>query len=78
MSGDAVNVSLVVIRAIHFAATAITAGVLIFRAVVAEPAPDSAGAARVVVMAQLFVPHGSASQSPWHPVRSGSCCRPQP
>jgi copper resistance protein D len=53
MSGDAVNVSLVVIRAIHFAATAITAGVLIFRAVVAEPTPDSAGAARVVVMAQI-------------------------
>ncbi len=53
MSGDAVNVSLIVIRAIHFAATAITAGVLIFRVVVAEPAPDSAVAARVVVMAQI-------------------------
>lgn len=53
MSGDAVNVSLIVIRAIHFAATAITAGVLIFRAVVAEPALDSAGAARVAVMAQI-------------------------
>ena len=49
MSGDAVNVSLIVIRAIHFAATAITAGVLIFRALVAESALDSAGAARVVV-----------------------------
>ena len=53
MSGDAVNASLIVIRAIHFAATAITAGILIFRVVVAEPAPDSAGAARVVVMAQI-------------------------
>ena len=53
MTGDAVNVSLIVIRAIHFAATAITAGVLIFRAVVAEPALHSAGAARVVVMAQI-------------------------
>jgi copper resistance protein D len=52
MFGDA-NVSLIVIRAIHFAATAVTAGVLIFRAVVAEPALDSAGAARVVVMAQI-------------------------
>jgi putative copper resistance protein D len=53
MSEDAVNVSLIVIRAIHFAATAITAGVLIFRALVAESALDSAGAARVVVMAQI-------------------------
>jgi len=53
MSGDAVNVSLIVIRAMHFAATAITAGVLIFRTAVAEPALLSAGAARAVVMAQI-------------------------
>ena len=53
MPGDAANVSLIVVRAIHFVGTAITAGVLIFRAVVAEPALDSAGAARVVVMAQI-------------------------
>ena len=53
MSGDAVNVSLIVIRAIHFAATAVTAGVLIFRTAVAEPALLSTGAARAVVMAQI-------------------------
>ena len=54
MSGDAVNVSLIVIRAIHFAATAITAGVLIFRTLVAEPALRSAAAARAIVMAQIL------------------------
>ncbi len=53
MSGDAVNVALIAIRAIHFAATAITAGVLIFRTLVAEPALRSAAAARAVVMAQI-------------------------
>ena len=53
MSGDAVNVALIVIRAIHFAATAITAGVLIFRTLVAEPALRSAAAARAVVMAKI-------------------------
>src|SRR6476646_11855000 len=53
MPGDAANVSLIVVRAIHFVGTAITAGVLIFRAVVAEPALHSAGDVRVVVMAQI-------------------------
>lgn len=53
MSGDDINISLIGIRAIHFAATAIASGVLIFRAAVAEPALDAAGAARVVVMAQI-------------------------
>src|SRR5258705_1328578 len=53
MPGDAATVSLIVVRAIHFVGTGITAGVLIFRAVVAERALDSAGAARVVVMAQI-------------------------
>ena len=36
--GADVDGPLVVIRAIHFAATAVTAGTLIFRSVVAEPA----------------------------------------
>jgi putative copper resistance protein D len=54
MSGDAVNVSLIVIRAIHFAATAITAGVLIFGALVAAPALRSAATARAIVMAQIL------------------------
>ena len=38
MAGDAVNDPLIVIRAIHFAATALTTGTLVFRAVVADPA----------------------------------------
>lgn len=54
MSGDAVNVSLIVIRAIHFAATTITAGVLIFGTLVAAPALRSAAAARAIVMAQIL------------------------
>jgi copper resistance protein D len=36
--GEGIDAPLVVIRAIHFAATAVTAGTLIFRAAVAEPA----------------------------------------
>ncbi|WP_247342033.1 MULTISPECIES: copper homeostasis membrane protein CopD [unclassified Bradyrhizobium] len=55
MLGDAVNVSLIVVRAIHFAATAITVGVLIFRAVMAQPAPHLTGAARILVMEQMIV-----------------------
>src|SRR5207245_9344231 len=55
MPGDAVNVSLIVVRAIHFAATAITVGVLIFGAVVAQPALHSTGAARILVMGQMIV-----------------------
>lgn len=42
------NDPLIVIRALHFAATAVTAGTLIFRVVVAEPALHSAAAAPVV------------------------------
>ena len=53
MPADAVSALLFVIRAIHFAATAITAGVLIFRTAVAEPALHSVGAARAVVMAPI-------------------------
>lgn len=46
--------SLIVIRAIHFAATAVTAGTLIFRVVVAEPALRSVGAAATVVRIQTL------------------------
>jgi putative copper resistance protein D len=46
---------LVVIRAIHFAATAITAGTLIFRAMVAEPALRSTQVATTVVRSQILL-----------------------
>jgi putative copper resistance protein D len=52
--GDGVNGPLVVVRAVHFAATAITAGSLIFRAAVAEPALRSAEAAASVVRRQTL------------------------
>ena len=48
------NDPLIVIRAIHFAATTITAGTLIFRAVVAEPALRSAEAAASVIQTQIL------------------------
>ncbi len=48
------NDPLIVIRAIHFAATTITAGTLIFRAVVAEPALRSVGAAALVIRTQIL------------------------
>ena len=41
------NDALVIVRAIHFAATAVVAGALIFRAMVAEPASRSAEAVAV-------------------------------
>jgi copper resistance protein D len=50
--GDGVNGPLAIVRAVHFAATATTAGTLIFRAVVAEPASRSAQAAALVVGTQ--------------------------
>jgi copper resistance protein D len=53
MAGDAVNGSLIVIRAIHFAATALTTGTLMFQAVVADPALHSAEAAATVMRAQI-------------------------
>jgi putative copper resistance protein D len=53
MAGDAVNDSLIVIRAIHFAATALTTGTLVFRAVVADPALRSAEAEATVMRAQI-------------------------
>ena len=52
--GDGVNGPLVMVRAVHFAATATTAGTLIFRAVVAEPASRSTPAAISVVRSQIL------------------------
>jgi putative copper resistance protein D len=51
--GDGVNGPLAIVRAVHFAATAITAGALIFRAVVAEPALRFARVAAPVVRTQI-------------------------
>jgi putative copper resistance protein D len=51
--GDGMNAPLVIVRAVHFAATAITAGALIFRAVVAEPALRFARVAAPVVRTQI-------------------------
>jgi len=53
MTGDGVNDPLIVIRAIHFAATAITTGTLMFQAVVAEPALHSAETAAAAVRTQI-------------------------
>jgi copper resistance protein D len=53
MAGDAVNDPLIVIRAIHFAATALTTGTLVFRAVVADPALLSAEAVAAVMRTQI-------------------------
>jgi putative copper resistance protein D len=52
--GAGVDGPLVVIRAIHFAATATTTGTLIFRAVVAEAASGSATPAAIVVRTQTL------------------------
>jgi putative copper resistance protein D len=51
--GAAIDGPLVIIRAIHFAATAMSAGALIFRAAVAEPALRSTPAATTVVRSQI-------------------------
>jgi copper resistance protein D len=51
--GAAIDGPLVVTRAIHFAATAVSAGALIFGAVVAEPALRSTPAATTVVRSQI-------------------------
>jgi putative copper resistance protein D len=53
--GAGIDGPLVVIRAIHFAATAMTAGALIFRAVVAEPALRSTPVATTVVRSQILL-----------------------
>ena len=52
--GAGVDGPLVVIRAIHLAATAMTAGPLIFRAVLAEPALGSTPVATTVVRSQVL------------------------
>src|SRR5258708_4745547 len=53
--GEGTNEPLIVIRAIHFAATAMTAGALIFRAVVAEPALGLTPVATTVVRSQILL-----------------------
>ncbi len=53
--GARVDGPLVVIRAIHFSATAIIAGSLIFRAVVAEPALRSTQVTTTVVRSQILL-----------------------
>ncbi len=50
-----INTPLVVIRAIHFAATAVTSGALIFRAVVAEPVMGSKHPATMLVRSQILL-----------------------
>jgi len=52
--GAGIDGPLVVIRAIHFAATATTTGTLVFRAVVAEAASRSATPAAVIVRTQTL------------------------
>jgi putative copper resistance protein D len=53
--GAGVDGPLIIIRAIHFAATAVVAGSLIFRAVVAEPALGSTQVATTVVRSQILL-----------------------
>jgi copper resistance protein D len=53
MAGDALNDPLIITRAIHFAATAVTTGTLVFRTVVAQPALDSAEAVAGAVRTQI-------------------------
>ena len=53
MPGDALNDPLIITRAIHFAATAITTGTLVFQTVVAEPALRSADAVASAVRTQI-------------------------
>jgi putative copper resistance protein D len=53
--GVGIDGPMVVIRAVHFAATAILAGTLIFRAAVAEPALRLASIATAVVRSQILL-----------------------
>src|SRR5260370_16266164 len=53
--GAGVDGPMIIIRAIHFAATAVVAGSLIFRAVVAEPALGSTQVATTVVRSQILL-----------------------
>jgi copper resistance protein D len=54
MAGDALNDPLIITRAIHFAATAITTGTLVFQALVAEPALHSGEAVATAVRRQIL------------------------
>jgi putative copper resistance protein D len=51
--GAEIDGPLIVVRAVHFAATAATAGAVMFRAVVAEPALRSQREARTIVESQI-------------------------
>jgi putative copper resistance protein D len=51
--GSEIDGPMIVVRAIHFAATAMTAGAVMFRAVVAEPALRSHREARTIVESQI-------------------------
>ena len=51
--GAEIDGPMIVVRAIHLAATAVTAGALMFRAVVAEPALRSQREASAIVEAQI-------------------------
>src|SRR5258706_13326511 len=53
--GAGSNEPLIAVRAIHFAATAITTGALVFRAVVAKPALDSEPAVAKLVRKQTLL-----------------------
>src|ERR1700738_316504 len=53
--GSGTQLPLIVIRAIHFAATAVMAGSLIFRAVVAEPALRATPGATTVIRPQILL-----------------------
>ena len=55
MEWSGAELPLVVIRAVHFAASAVMAGSLIFRMVVARPALRSAPAATTVVRSQILI-----------------------
>src|ERR1700730_10647677 len=49
------NEPLIAVRAMHFAATAITTGALVFRAVVAKPALDSEPAVAKLIRKQILM-----------------------
>jgi putative copper resistance protein D len=53
MATDPLNDPLIAVRAVHFAATAVTTGTLMFQAVVAEPALRSAKVATAAVRTQI-------------------------
>src|SRR6195256_5119463 len=53
--GAGIDGPLIVIRAVHFAATAVIAGSLIFQAVVAEPALRSTPLATTVIRSQILL-----------------------